>query len=175
LPAKVDAATAEATLRRGDAPLALRMAEQVLARTPKDQLALTVAGLAACRANNAAKARKYVERLDGQRAAAMRQICQGQGINLGGGEIGGTPDVPNAVDCMRIVKAQRTRLAACGNDYRATSSVKLRIFILPDGTVRSAAADAVPKVAACMEAIAKTLRFPTSKRGLTLSYPVSLR
>jgi hypothetical protein len=151
------------------------MAEQVLTRTPRDQLALTVAGLASCRANNVAKARRYVERLDGQRASAMRQICLRQGINLGGGGDGELPDIPNAVDAMRTIKAVQGRLAACGADYRASSSVKVRINIAPDGGVRSVAADVVPRVAACMEAVVRGLRFDASKRGLTMSYPVKLR
>jgi serine/threonine protein kinase len=177
-PARPVAATAEAAeqaLRAGDPRRALQLAETVLRRAPKDSRALTVAGLAACNAKNAAKARRYATLLGGQRAEAMRSICQRNGIALPGGSSASLPETPGAADVNKLLRGIQGRLASCGADYRATSTVRVRIVIGGDGRVKEARADAAPKVAWCMEGAIRALKFPASRKGMTVNYPVTLR
>jgi serine/threonine-protein kinase len=167
---------AEQALRSGDPRKALSIAETVLRRSPKDSRALTVAGLAACHAKNAAKARRYANLLGGQRADAMRSICQRNGIALAGAAPSASlPETPGAAEVTRLLRSIQGKLASCGADYRATSTVRLRIVIGGDGRVKEARADSAPKVAWCMEGAVRSLKFPASRKGMTVNYPVTLR
>jgi tRNA A-37 threonylcarbamoyl transferase component Bud32 len=174
-PAVATAEAAEQALRAGDPRRALQIAETVLRRAPRDSRALTVAGLAACNAKNAAKARRYATLLGGQRADAMRSICQRNGIALPGSGSAALPETPSAAEVNKLLRGIQGRLAGCGADYRATSTVRVRIVIGGDGRVKEARADAAPKVAWCMEGAIRSVKFPASRKGMTVNYPVTLR
>jgi uncharacterized protein HemY len=61
--------------RSGQYGKALRAAEEALKQDPKDQQALTAAALAACNLQDGSKAKKYINKLGGQRQGMARQVC----------------------------------------------------------------------------------------------------
>jgi eukaryotic-like serine/threonine-protein kinase len=67
---------------KGEYAKALATAEQVLAKTPKDESALGVAARAACATNDATKAKTYVAELPVSERESIVQTCQHDGVTI---------------------------------------------------------------------------------------------
>lgn len=73
---------ANAAARNGQYGKALRSAEEALKQDGGNQQALTTAAIAACNLKDAAKAKKFIGRLSGQRQGMARQICLRQNVTI---------------------------------------------------------------------------------------------
>ena len=82
----VDPAIAASTaLDKGDFATALTLAEQALAKDPKNSTALDVAARAVCSTGDveqADKAKQYLAKLDPQDRVVAGQVCKEHGITL---------------------------------------------------------------------------------------------
>jgi len=68
--------------RNGQYGKAVRAAEEALKQDPGNQQALTAAAIAACNLKDAGKAKKYINRLSGQRQGMVRQVCLRNNVSI---------------------------------------------------------------------------------------------
>ena len=78
-------------------------------------------------------------------------------------------------DIARAMGTVRARVVRCGANYLASSTIRVRATISPKGQVLLATADAAPAVATCVVSWVRSVRFPPSQRGATITHVFQLR
>jgi eukaryotic-like serine/threonine-protein kinase len=165
------AIAASAALDKGDFAKALTLAEQALAKDPKNSTALDVAARAVCSigdVNQADKAKQYLAKLDPQDRVVAAQVCKEHGITFAKPTAPPKPPTtkPGPIAEADIMKESANAKALLkSRNFPAAESLALRILDTEPG---NGAALRVLGISACMlkhEPNVEKALFAVYKRG----------
>lgn len=87
------------------------------------------------------------------------------------------PDTPSRADVLVVVKGALPKVAACGKKTGQTGMISMSWQIAPNGKVTSATPKdkhAGTPTGSCVTEVVKALKFPASKKGVPVNYPMKL-
>lgn len=90
---------------------------------------------------------------------------------------GPLPDTPSKADVLVVVKSALPKVAACGKKTGQTGMISMQWQISPSGKVTSASAKdkhAGTPTGSCVADVIKALKFPASKKGIPVTFPMKL-
>ncbi len=88
------------------------------------------------------------------------------------------PDRPSPEDIRRVVAQNRRALSRCYEDHGGGEALRLtvRLTVAPDGTTHAVTIDGAPSpLGGCVATQVRRWRFPASREGATVSYPIVFR
>lgn len=87
------------------------------------------------------------------------------------------PDTPSKTDVLLVVKSALPKVAACGKKTGQTGMISMGWSIAPNGKVTTASPKdkfAGTPTGSCVIEVVKALRFPASKKGIPVTFPMKL-
>lgn len=90
---------------------------------------------------------------------------------------GPLPDTPSKTDVLVVVKSALPKVAACGKKTGQSGMISMQWTIAPSGKVTSASAKdkhAGTPTGSCVADVVKGLKFPASKKGIPVTFPMKL-
>lgn len=90
---------------------------------------------------------------------------------------GPLPDTPSKADVLVVVKSALPKVAACGKKTGQSGMISMQWTIAPSGKVTSASPKdkhAGTPTGTCVAGVIKGLKFPASKKGIPVTFPMKL-